>query len=171
MAKWVNVMVTIVNDKGKPDGLNVDLIKAVAKELGMSIKIRVKAWDNAPKKLSNNKINVQPMMAYSDTIALTLARASLTTEAGAFSANFKPLSIKSIVLAWWQRTTPEIFLPVKATSKPCPRTRLVTGATKASNIFLLKTAGDSTSAGRCPICSWPDAGSKSVQMRSPRLGI
>ena len=50
------------------------------------------------------------------------------------------------------------------------RMREVTGQTTAKPVFSVKTAGETTSAGRRPACSLPLVGSKSVQIRSPVSG-
>jgi len=56
---------TFVNQNGKPDGFSVDLIKAVAQEMGLELKIRVDTWDLARNALKDGDIDVLPMMAYS----------------------------------------------------------------------------------------------------------
>lgn len=57
---------SFINENGEPDGYTVDLIKAVANEMGMKLSIRTEVWDNALIKLLKNQINVLPMMAYSE---------------------------------------------------------------------------------------------------------
>jgi hypothetical protein len=47
------------------------------------------------------------------------------------------------------------------------RIRLVIGQTMANRDASQNGAGDTTSAGRRPLCSLPVRGSRSVQMRSP----
>ena len=56
---------TFVNQSGDPDGFSVDLIKAVAEEMGLALKIHVDTWDPARNALKDGNIDVLPMMAYS----------------------------------------------------------------------------------------------------------
>ena len=56
---------TFVNQSGDPDGFSVDLIKAVAEEMGLALKIHVDTWDPARNALKDGHIDVLPMMAYS----------------------------------------------------------------------------------------------------------
>ena len=56
---------TFVNQNGDPDGFSVDLIKAVAQEMGLKLKIHVDSWDLARNALKDGSIDVLPMMAYS----------------------------------------------------------------------------------------------------------
>ncbi|MCP4579292.1 MAG: transporter substrate-binding domain-containing protein [Deltaproteobacteria bacterium] len=56
---------TFVNQNGDPDGFSVDLIKAVAEEMGLALKIHVDTWDPARNALKDGNIDVLPMMAYS----------------------------------------------------------------------------------------------------------
>ena len=56
---------TFVNQNGDPDGFSVDLIKAVAEEMGLALKIHVDTWDPARNALKDGHIDVLPMMAYS----------------------------------------------------------------------------------------------------------
>ena len=57
---------SFLNEHGEPDGYIVDLITAVAAEMGMGLTIRTEVWDNALIKLLKNQINVLPLMAYSE---------------------------------------------------------------------------------------------------------
>ena len=56
---------TFVNQNGDPDGFSVDLIKAVAEEMGLALKIHVDTWAPARNALKDGNIDVLPMMAYS----------------------------------------------------------------------------------------------------------
>ena len=56
---------TFVNKNGNPDGFSVDLIKNVAKVMGMKLEIGVDTWDQAKGSLITGKIDFLPMMAYS----------------------------------------------------------------------------------------------------------
>ncbi|MBT3259067.1 MAG: transporter substrate-binding domain-containing protein [Deltaproteobacteria bacterium] len=56
---------TFVNQSGDPDGFSVDLIKAVAEEMGLALKIHVDTWAPARNALKDGNIDVLPMMAYS----------------------------------------------------------------------------------------------------------
>src|SRR5207249_3479797 len=53
---------------------------------------------------------------------------------------------------------------------PKGRTREVIGQTIANSVTRQKSAGETTSAGRRPLCSQPTRGSKSAQIRSPASG-
>jgi len=57
---------SFVNKHGQPDGFSVDLIKEVTKVMGLELKITVDTWENALKDLKTGKINVLPMMAFSE---------------------------------------------------------------------------------------------------------
>jgi ABC-type amino acid transport substrate-binding protein len=56
---------TFVNQNGDPDGFSVDLIRAIAREMGLELKIDVDTWDKARNALKDGDIDVLPMMAYS----------------------------------------------------------------------------------------------------------
>src|SRR5438046_5848434 len=72
---------------------------------------------------------------------------------------------------WLVRTSPTIGRPEgNTTLVPNGRTREVIGQTIANSVAWLNSAGDTTSAGRRPLCSRPTRGSKSVQIRSPASG-
>src|SRR5271166_5946627 len=69
------------------------------------------------------------------------------------------------------RISPETGSPDgNTTLVPNGRTREVTGQTIANSVTRQKSAGETTSAGRRPLCSRPKRGSKSVQTRSPASG-
>src|SRR5438132_10217539 len=73
--------------------------------------------------------------------------------------------------AWLVKISPETGSPVGSTTLvPKGRTREVIGQTIANSVTWQKSAGETTSAGRRPLCSRPTRGSKSVQMRSPASG-
>src|SRR6266566_2560972 len=72
---------------------------------------------------------------------------------------------------WLVRTSPTIGRPEgNTTLVPNGRTREVIGQTIANSVTWQNSAGDTTSAGRRPLCSRPTRGSKSVQIRSPASG-
>ena len=56
---------TFVNQNGDPDGFSIDLIRAVAQEVGLELEIDVDTWELARNALKNGDIDVLPMMAYS----------------------------------------------------------------------------------------------------------
>jgi signal transduction histidine kinase len=56
---------TFVNQNGDPDGFSLDLIRAVAEEMGLTLEIHVDTWDLARNALEDGTIDVLPMMAYS----------------------------------------------------------------------------------------------------------
>jgi len=57
---------TFINDQGHVDGFSVDLIRAVVQVMGLEIDIQTGAWDQARAALETGKINLLPMMAYSE---------------------------------------------------------------------------------------------------------
>ena len=57
---------TFVNEQGEPDGLSVELIKAVAKELGMDCRIEVNTWSSSLDMLQAGEVNALSIMAYSE---------------------------------------------------------------------------------------------------------
>ncbi|MBF0494956.1 MAG: transporter substrate-binding domain-containing protein [Deltaproteobacteria bacterium] len=56
---------TFVNRQGVPEGFSVDLVKAVAKVMGLEIDIQVGPWERAREALETGRIDMLPMMAYS----------------------------------------------------------------------------------------------------------
>src|SRR6516162_2674588 len=73
---------------------------------------------------------------------------------------------------WLVRISPETDSPGgNTTLVPKGRMREVIGQTIANSVTRQKSAGDTTSAGRRPLCSRPTRGSKSVQIRSPASGL
>src|SRR6266404_9351691 len=72
---------------------------------------------------------------------------------------------------WLVKISPETGSPTGSTTLvPRGRTREVIGQTIANSVTRQKSAGETTSAGRRPLCSRPMRGSKSAQMRSPASG-
>src|SRR6266568_6511814 len=72
---------------------------------------------------------------------------------------------------WLVRISPETGSPTgNTTLVPKGRTREVIGQTIANSVTRQKSAGETTSAGRRPLCSRPTRGSKSAQIRSPASG-
>jgi PAS domain S-box-containing protein len=57
---------TFMNPDGLPDGLSVDLIRAVAKSMGLQVEIAMATWDDARRALAAGDIDLLPMMAYSE---------------------------------------------------------------------------------------------------------
>jgi PAS domain-containing protein len=49
---------TFVNKDGQPDGFSVDLMRAVAKVMGLKLEIKVDTWDNAQKILWNGQLAI-----------------------------------------------------------------------------------------------------------------
>ena len=54
-----------LNAKGEPDGFNVDVVRAVAKEMGLHIKIELGPWSEVRKLLEDGKIDALMGMYYS----------------------------------------------------------------------------------------------------------
>src|SRR6266851_959299 len=72
---------------------------------------------------------------------------------------------------WLVRISPETGSPGgNTTLVPNGRMREVIGQTITNSVTWEKSAGETTSAGRRPLCSRPTRGSKSVQIRSPASG-
>src|SRR5438876_1777104 len=72
---------------------------------------------------------------------------------------------------WLVKISPETGSPGgNTTLVPKGRTREVIGQTIANSVTRQKSAGETTSAGRRPLCSRPMRGSKSAQIRSPASG-
>lgn len=47
-----------INDKGEPDGFNVELMRALAKELNLDYRLELDAWSNVRKQLEAGEIDV-----------------------------------------------------------------------------------------------------------------
>src|SRR5215469_5661967 len=72
---------------------------------------------------------------------------------------------------WLVNISPETGSPIGSTTLvPKGRTREVIGQTIADSVTRQKSAGETTSAGRRPLCSRPTRGAKSAQIRSPAAG-
>src|SRR5271169_5469872 len=72
---------------------------------------------------------------------------------------------------WLVKISPETGNPGgNTTLVPKGRTREIIGQTIANSVTWQNSAGDTTSAGRRPLCSRPTRGSKSAQTRSPASG-
>src|SRR6266404_9409358 len=72
---------------------------------------------------------------------------------------------------WLVKISPETGSPIGSTTLvPKGRMREVIGQTIANSVTRQKSAGETTSAGRRPLCSRPTRGSKSAQIRSPASG-
>src|SRR6266404_7860495 len=72
---------------------------------------------------------------------------------------------------WLVKISPETGSPVgRTTLVPKGRTCEVIGQTIANSVTRQKSAGETTSVGRRPLCSRPTRGSKSAQIRSPASG-
>jgi len=56
---------SVVTD-GEADGFSVELLKAVAKEMGLSIEFKVDNWNTIKKELENGKLDVLPLVGYSE---------------------------------------------------------------------------------------------------------
>lgn len=57
---------SFINGNGQPDGFSVELVKAVGDVMGVEVAITVGKWDEARAALKNGKIDLLPMMAYSE---------------------------------------------------------------------------------------------------------
>ncbi len=55
---------SVVND-GKADGFSVELLQAVAYEMGLDIEFKVDHWDTIKKELEDGKIDLLPLVGYS----------------------------------------------------------------------------------------------------------
>src|SRR6267378_150503 len=72
---------------------------------------------------------------------------------------------------WLVKISPETGSPIGSTTLVTKgRMREVIGQTIANSVTRQKSLGETTSAGRRPLCSRPTRGSKSVQIRSPASG-
>lgn len=55
----------LVDENGKAEGFSVDLIKAVAREVGLKLEFLVGPWAEVKAKLETGEIDVLPLVAYS----------------------------------------------------------------------------------------------------------
>ena len=55
-----------VNDRGEPDGFNVELFKTLMKRLGFKYTLKLDDWDKVQKELSSKKIDMVIGMLYSN---------------------------------------------------------------------------------------------------------
>lgn len=62
---WAYPPFEFINDKGEPDGFNVELFKALMSELGMEYDLQLIQWKEALELLENKKIDAITGMAYS----------------------------------------------------------------------------------------------------------
>ena len=56
---------SVVTD-GKADGFSVELLKAVAHEMGLEIEFKVDHWDKIKNELKNGNLDVLPLVGYSE---------------------------------------------------------------------------------------------------------
>lgn len=56
---------SVVTD-GEADGFSVDLLKAVANEMGLEITFKVDHWDTIKQELENGELDVLPLVGYSE---------------------------------------------------------------------------------------------------------
>ena len=56
---------SVVTD-GKADGFSVELLKAVANEMGLDIQFKVDHWDTIKKELENGNLDILPLVGYSE---------------------------------------------------------------------------------------------------------
>ena len=98
---------TFVNQNGNPDGFTVDLIRAIAQEMGFDLNIHVNIWDRARDALIHGEIQVLPMMAYSKdrdrifdfSVPHTIAYdAFFTRKSGSEISSFDDLRGKKIIV-------------------------------------------------------------------------
>ncbi|MFW5828369.1 MAG: transporter substrate-binding domain-containing protein, partial [Alkalispirochaeta sp.] len=54
-----------INEEGEPDGFNVDLIRAIARELGLTVEFRLGPWNQVVDKLERDEIDLIQGMMYS----------------------------------------------------------------------------------------------------------
>lgn len=54
-----------LDDKGRPAGFNIDLIRAVAEAMGLEIEIRLGPWDEVREDLEQGRIDIVSGMVYS----------------------------------------------------------------------------------------------------------
>ena len=62
---WAYPPFEFINEKGEPDGFNVELFKALMSELGMEYDLQLIQWKDALELLKNKKIDAITGMAYS----------------------------------------------------------------------------------------------------------
>ncbi len=63
---WAFPPYEYLNEKGQPDGFNVELTRAVMKELGYSYEIKLSDWNSVMKSLRTGKIDLVMGMMYSN---------------------------------------------------------------------------------------------------------
>lgn len=90
---------------------------------------------------------------------------------GTFPMNTIGRASVSMLRTWLVKISPEIGDPSGSTTLvPKGLTREVIGQTTANSVTWQNSPGETTRAGRRPLCSRPTRGSKSVQIRSPASG-
>ena len=52
--------------EGKADGFSVELLKAVANEMGLKLEFKVDQWDTIKKELEDGKLDILPLVGYSE---------------------------------------------------------------------------------------------------------
>ena len=50
---------------GEADGFSVELLKAVANEMGLKVEFKVDQWDTLKKELEDGKLDILPLVGYS----------------------------------------------------------------------------------------------------------
>jgi hypothetical protein len=94
-----------------------------------------------------------------------------STASGTLPANTTGRARRSMLRTWPVSTSPAIASPGGSTTLlPNGLMRVVIGQTMANSAARQNSPGDTTRAGRRPLCSLPTRGSKSVHNRSPAFG-
>jgi len=62
---------SFLDKNGEPTGFSVDLVRAIAKTMGMNVEIRLRPWPETRKALEDGTIDVIPGMFYSEERART----------------------------------------------------------------------------------------------------
>ncbi|MBN2605183.1 MAG: transporter substrate-binding domain-containing protein, partial [Bacilli bacterium] len=53
-----------VTDNGKADGFSVELLKAVAKEMGITVSFKIDQWSILKEELKNGELDILPLVGY-----------------------------------------------------------------------------------------------------------
>ncbi len=53
-----------VTDKGEPDGFSVELLKAVAEEMGIVVTFKIDQWSIIKEELKNGELDILPLVGY-----------------------------------------------------------------------------------------------------------
>lgn len=76
-----------INDKGEPDGFNIDLTRAVMKELGLPYDLQLEDWTEALRQFENGEVDLITGVAKLETPDKRFYLSKIAVTANAFDSD------------------------------------------------------------------------------------